>query len=119
MVARGSPVGPRLIDRDDTQTAYRVVRDTAVPANRYYRAENTTSWPAGSPSAFSRSGRCAKAFHHVDEGSADPVCWRVLPQWRGRAAESGDRLEDMHAQYATAARYPPPITANWRGPDLA
>ena len=96
----------RLIDRNDTQAAYRVVRDAAVPANRYYRAEYhfMAGWIA---LRFLQDPTAAqKHFTHVDEGSTDPIVLARAAYWRGRAAEAAGRLEDMHAQYATAARYP-------------
>jgi peptidoglycan lytic transglycosylase len=96
----------RLIDRSDTQTAYRVVRDAPLPANIYYRAEYhfMAGWIAlrflGDPNtAFQH-------FTHVDEGLADPIVLARAAYWRGRAAEAAGRLENMHAQYARAARYP-------------
>ena len=90
----------------DSQTAYRVVRDAPLPANLYYRAEYhfMAGWIAfrflHDPSA------ALQHFTHVDEGSTDPIVLARAAYWRGRAAEAAGRLEDMHAQYATAARYP-------------
>ncbi|MFZ0259062.1 MAG: transglycosylase SLT domain-containing protein [Pseudolabrys sp.] len=96
----------RLIDLGDVQTAYRVVRDAPLPANIYYRAEYhfMGGWIAlrflHDPSA------ALQHFIHVDEGSTDPIVLARAAYWRGRAAEAAGRLEDMRAQYATAARYP-------------
>ena len=70
-------------------------------------APNTTSWPAGSRSAFSMIRAAAlEHFAHVDEGSTDPIVLARAAYWRGRAAEAAGRFEEMRAQYATAARYP-------------
>ena len=96
----------RLIDLGDVQTAYRVARDAPVPANIYYRAEYhfMAGWIA-----FRFLHNPSTALHHfahIDEGSDDPIVLARAAYWRGRAAEAAGRLEDMHAQYATAARYP-------------
>ena len=96
----------RLIDLGDVQTAYRVVRDAAVPTNRYYRAEYhfMAGWIA---LRFLQDPTTAqKHFTHVDDGSADPIVLARAAYWRGRAAEAAGRLEDMRAQYETAAHYP-------------
>jgi soluble lytic murein transglycosylase len=96
----------RLIDLGDVQTAYRVVRDAALPANRYYRAEYhfIAGWIA---LRFLHDPSTAlEHFTHVDEGSADPIVLARAAYWRGRAAEAAGQLEEMHAQYETAAHYP-------------
>ena len=96
----------RLIDLGDVQTAYRVVRDAPLPANIYYRAEYhfMAGWIA---LRFLHDPNTAlEHFTHIDEGSADPIVLARATYWRGRAAEAAGRLEDMQAQYATAARYP-------------
>jgi peptidoglycan lytic transglycosylase len=96
----------KLIDRGDAKTAYRVVRQAAVPANPYYRAEYQfmAGWIAlrflDDPSA------ALKHFTHVDDGSADPIVLARAAYWRGRAAEAAGRLEEMYAQYEIAAHYP-------------
>ena len=96
----------RLIDLGDVQTAYRVARDAPLPANIYYRAEYhfMAGWIA-----FRFLHNPSTALHHfahIDEGSDDPIVLARAAYWRGRAAEAAGRLGDMHAQYATAARYP-------------
>ena len=96
----------RLIDIGDVQTAYRVVRDAPLPANIYYRAEYhfMAGWIA---LRFLHDPSTAlQHFTHIDEGSDDPIVLARAAYWRGRAAEAAGRLEDMHTQYATAARYP-------------
>ena len=106
MVARAFASGPKLIDLGDTQTAYRVVREAAVPANPYYRAEFhfMAGWIA---LRFLQDPITAlQHFTHVDEGSSDPIVLARAAYWRGRAAEAAGRLEEMRAQYETAARYP-------------
>jgi soluble lytic murein transglycosylase len=100
LLARG------LIDLGDSETAYRVVREAALPANPYYRAEFhfMAGWIAlrflDDPAA------ALKHFAHVDEGSADPIVRARAAYWRGRAAEAAGQFEEMRAQYEAAARYP-------------
>jgi len=96
----------RLIDLGDVQTAYRVARDAPLPANIYYRAEYhfMAGWIAFR--FLQNPSTALHHFAHIDEGSDDPIVLARAAYWRGRAAEAAGRLEDMHAQYATAARYP-------------
>ena len=96
----------RLIDLGDVQTAYRVVREAALPANRYYRAEYhfMAGWIA--LRFLNNPSTALKHLAHVDEGSADPIVLARAAYWRGRAAEAAGQLEEMHAQYGTAAHYP-------------
>jgi peptidoglycan lytic transglycosylase len=96
----------RLIDRGDAQTAYRVVRSAALPANIYYRAEYhfMAGWIA---LRFLHDPTTARDhFIHVDEGSADPIVLARAAYWRGRAAEAAGPPPDTRAQHETAARYP-------------
>ena len=100
LLARG------LIDLGDSETAYRVVREAAPPANPYYRAEFhfMAGWIAlrflDDPAA------ALKHFAHIDEGSADPIVRARAAYWRGRAAEAAGQFEEVRAQYEAAARYP-------------
>ncbi len=96
----------KLIDLGDVATAYQVVRESAPPANLYYRAEFhfMAGWIAlrflGDPSS------ALEHFGHVDEGSADPIVLARAAYWRGRAAEATGQFKEMRAQYEAAARYP-------------
>jgi soluble lytic murein transglycosylase len=45
-------------------------------------------------------------FAHIDEGKSDPVTLARAAYWRGRAAEAAGQLDEMQAEYETAARYP-------------
>ena len=96
----------KLIDLGDAQTAYRVVREAAAPANPYYRAEFhfMAGWIAlrflDDPST------ALQHFAHVDEGSTDPIVLARAAYWRGRAAEAAGQFDEMRAQYEAAARYP-------------
>jgi soluble lytic murein transglycosylase len=96
----------RLIDLGDAGNAYRVVREAALPANPYYRAELhfMAGWIAlrfaGDPAT------ALEHFAHVDQGSADPIVRSRAAYWRGRTAEAAGQFKEMHAQYEDAARFP-------------
>ena len=100
LLARG------LIDLGDSETAYRVVREAAPPANPYYRAEFhfMAGWIA--LRFLDDPAVALKHFAQVDEGSADPIVRARAAYWRGRAAEATGQFEEMRAQYEAAARYP-------------
>ncbi len=96
----------KLIDVGDATTAYQVARDSALPANPYYRAEVhfMAGWIAlrflGDPAT------ALKHFAHIDDGMSDPLTLARGAYWRGRAAEAAGELREMRAQYEAAARYP-------------
>ena len=96
----------KLLDLGEAETAYRIVRDGIAPANVFYRAEFhfMAGWIA---LRFLGDPRTAlEHFAHVDEGSANPIVLARAAYWRGRAAESDGRSEQMRASYQAAARYP-------------
>ncbi len=96
----------RLLDVGDAKSAYGVVRDAAIPANPYYRAEYhfMAGWIAlrflSDPIAALRH------FAKVDESSSDPIVLARAAYWRGRALEAANRFDEMKAEYERAARYP-------------
>ena len=96
----------KLIDLGDAATAYQVVRESAPPANPYYRAEFhfMAGWIA--LRFLADPATALKHFAHVDDGSADPIVLARAAYWRGRAAEATGQFEEMHAQYEAAAHYP-------------
>jgi soluble lytic murein transglycosylase len=88
----------RLIDLGDAQTAYRVVREAAVPSNPYYRSEYhfMTGWIA---LRFLHDPAIAFTyFSHVDDASSDPVVLARAAYWRGRTAEAANQFDEMRAQ---------------------
>jgi soluble lytic murein transglycosylase len=96
----------KLIDLGDTASAYQVVRDATPPANPYYRAEFhfLAGWIA---LRFLEAPTTAlEHFTHVADGMSDPITLARAAYWRGRAAEAAGQVEEMHAQYEAAARYP-------------
>ena len=96
----------RLLDRGDPNTAYRVVRHVAAPANPYYRAEFhfMPGWIA--LRFLSDPITALRHFAKIDEGSSDPIVLARAGYWRGRAFEAAGQIEQMMAQYERAARYP-------------
>ncbi len=96
----------RLLDLNDPKTAYRVVSEAAAPANPYYRAEFhfMPGWIA--LRFLSDPITALRHFAKVDEGSGDPIVLARAAYWRGRAFEAAGQLDEMRAQYETAARYP-------------
>jgi soluble lytic murein transglycosylase len=95
----------KLIDAGDAATAYEVARTAAPPANAYYAADVhfMAGWIAlrflGDPAS------AREHFTHIDEGKTDPVTLARAGYWRGRAAEATGDLDEMQAQYESAARY--------------
>jgi len=95
----------KLIDRGDPATAYQVARTAAPPANPYYEADVhfMAGWIALRFLADPAGAR--EHFAHIDEGKTDPVTLSRAGYWRGRAAEALGDVDDMQAQYESAARY--------------
>ena len=96
----------KLIDLGDAATAYQVVRDAAPPTNPYYRAEFhfLAGWIA--LRFLDDPTTALEHFAHVADGMSDPITLARGAYWRGRAAEAAGQVEEMHAQYEAAARYP-------------
>src|SRR5262249_18445548 len=118
----------KLLDLGKPETAYRVAREAAPPANPYYRAEFhfMAGWIA-----LRFLAEPASAIEHlarVDEDSSDPIVRARAAYWRGRAAEAAGQFDQMRAQYEAAARHPTAYygqlararlgrdEAAWRGP---
>jgi peptidoglycan lytic transglycosylase len=95
----------RLLDLGDPNTAYRVVRQVAEPANPYYRAE-FHFMPGWIALRFLSDPIIAlRHFTKIDEGSSDPIVLARAAYWRGRAFEAAGQLDKMNEQYARAAHY--------------
>ena len=96
----------KLIDLGDAATAYQVVRQSAPPANPYYRAE--FHFMAGWIALRFLADPATALTHliHIDDGATDPVLLARAAYWRGRAAETAGERGEMRAQYEVAARYP-------------
>jgi soluble lytic murein transglycosylase len=96
----------KLIDLGKAETAYKVVREAAPPANPYYRAE--FHFMAGWIALRFLADPATAIYHlaRVDEDSSDPIVRARAAYWRGRAAEASDQLDEARAQYEAAARHP-------------
>jgi soluble lytic murein transglycosylase len=96
----------KLLDQGKFQTAYDVIRDAALPANEYYRADFhfMLGWIA---LRYLNDPATARGhFAHIDDGAANPIVLARANYWRGRAAEALGENETMRASYEAAARYP-------------
>src|SRR5262249_12375632 len=96
----------KLIDLGKPETAYRVVREAASPANPYYRAEFhfMAGWIA--LRFLADPATALEHLAHVDQGSADPIVRARAAYWRGRAAEAAGQFDEMRAQYEAAVLHP-------------
>ena len=96
----------KLLDQGKFETAYRVVRDAAMPASAYYRADFhfMCGWIA---LRYRNDPATARAhFAHIDDGAVDPIVLARANYWRARVAEATGQKEAMRAGYEAAARYP-------------
>src|SRR5262249_9072307 len=95
----------KLIDNGDPATAYQVARTAAPPANPYYEADVhfMAGWIA---LRFLNDAATAREhFAQIHAGKIDPVTLARAAYWRGRAAEASGDLDEMQAQYQSAARH--------------
>jgi soluble lytic murein transglycosylase len=96
----------KLLDQGKFEAAYQVVRDAALPADEYYRADFhfTCGWIA---LRYRNDPATARAhFAHIDEGSANPIVLARANYWRARVAEAVGEKDAMRDGYEAAARYP-------------
>jgi len=96
----------KLLDQNEFETAYQVVRDGALPANENYRAE-FHFMPGWIALRYRNDPATARThFDHIDEGSSNPIVIARANYWRGRAAEAAGETEAMRAFYQAAAGHP-------------
>ena len=98
-------VARKLLDLGDPKSAYRVVRDAALPHRDNYRAEHefTAGWIA---LRFLNDPATALAhFAKVGQGNSNPITLARAGYWQGRAAEALGRRDEARAHYEAAARY--------------
>lgn len=96
----------KLLDLGESEAAYKVVRDTAMPANPNYRAEAhfMAGWIA---LRFRNDAATARAhFAHIDDGSRNPIVLARANYWRARAAEALGDTQAMRAGFEAAAAHP-------------
>jgi soluble lytic murein transglycosylase len=96
----------KLLDLGNFQTAYQVVRDAALPASEFYRAEFhfMSGWIA--LRYLDDPATARTHFVHIDDGSVNPTVVARANYWRGRAAEAVGDNDAMRASYGAAARHP-------------
>jgi soluble lytic murein transglycosylase len=95
----------KLLDLGQPKTAYRVVREAALPANPYYRAEFHFMAGLIALRFLADPATALTHFARVDDGSNNPIVLARAAYWRGRAYEAAGDVEEMRAQYAAAARH--------------
>ena len=102
----------KLIDLGDAATAYQVVRQSAPPANPYYRAEFhfMAGWIA--LRFLADPATALTHFIHIDDGATDPVLLARAAYWRGRAAEAAGDVERCARNMRSPPAILPPITAS-------
>ena len=96
----------KLLDQGKFEAAYQVVRDAALPADEYYRADFhfMCGWIA---LRYRNDPATARAhFAHIDDGSANPIVLARANYWRARVAEAVGEKDAMRDGYEAAARYP-------------
>jgi soluble lytic murein transglycosylase len=96
----------KLLDQAKFEAAYEVVRDAALPASEYYRADFhfMCGWIA---LRYRNDSATARAhFAHIDDGSANPIVLARANYWRARVAEAVGEKDAMRASYEAAASYP-------------
>jgi soluble lytic murein transglycosylase len=95
----------KLLDLGDSQAAYQVVREAALPDNENYRAE-FHFMPGWIALRYRNDPATARThFSRIDEGSVNPIVIARANYWRGRAAEAAGETEEMQACYKAAARH--------------
>jgi soluble lytic murein transglycosylase len=95
----------KLLDQGKYEAAYQVVRDAALPADEYYRADFhfMCGWIA---LRYRNDPATARThFAHIDEGSVNPIVLARANYWRARVAEAMGEKDAMRDSYEAAARY--------------
>jgi soluble lytic murein transglycosylase len=95
----------KLLDLGDFQNAYQVVRNAALPADQYYRADFHLM-PGWIALRYLNDPATARThFVHIDDGATNPIVIARAHYWRGRAAEAAGDDQQMRAEYEAAARH--------------
>ena len=98
-------VARKLLDLGEVKTAYRVVRDAAIPSRDNYRAEHqfTAGWIA---LRFLNDPATALGhFAKIGQGNNNPITLARAGYWQGRAAEALGRTGEARTHYEAAAHY--------------
>jgi soluble lytic murein transglycosylase len=95
----------KLLDVGNFPNAYQVVRNAALPADPYYRADYYFM-PGWIALRYLNDPATARAhFAHIDDGAANPIVIARAHYWRARVAEAAGNNEEMRAEYEAAARH--------------
>ncbi len=98
-------VARKLLDLGEVKTAYRIVRDAAIPTRDNYRAEHqfTAGWIA---LRFLNDPATALGhFAKIGQGNNNPITLARAGYWQGRAAEALGRNGEARTHYEAAAHY--------------
>src|SRR5215475_14877316 len=98
-------VARKLLDLGDIKTAYRVVRDAAVPHRDNYRAEHEFTAGLISLRFLNDPATALAHFAKGGQGDSNPITLARAGYWQGRAAEALGRRDEASAHYEAAARY--------------
>jgi soluble lytic murein transglycosylase len=95
----------KLLDLGNFPDAYQVVRNAALPADQYYRADFhfMSGWIA--LRYLNDLATARTHFAHIDDGATNPIVIARAHYWRGRAAEAAGDDRQMRAEYEAAARH--------------
>ena len=98
-------VARKMLDLGEIKTAYRIVRDAAIPTKDNYRAEHqfTAGWIA--LRFLNDPATAAGHFARIAHGNHNPITLARAGYWQGRAAEAMGRGGEARAHYESAARY--------------
>jgi soluble lytic murein transglycosylase len=98
-------VARKLLDVGNAKTAYRVVRDAALPSKENYRAEQqfTAGWIA--LRSLNDPAAALAHFAKVGQGTSNPVALARSGYWQGRAADALGRKDEARTHFEAAARY--------------
>jgi soluble lytic murein transglycosylase len=95
----------KLLDINDPQSAYRIVRDAAVPAKNNYRVDRefTAGWIA--LRFLSNPTTAMQHFSSIPRDTTNPTALARAGYWQGRTAEALGHSSEARTFYSRASRY--------------
>ena len=96
----------KLLDMNEFQLAFDVVKDAAKPGLEAYQADAAfmPGWIA--LRYLHDPATAAKYFAGIDKGLSNPITLARAGYWRGRAAEASGDKAAARAHYEASAKYP-------------
>lgn len=96
----------KLLDMNEFQLAFDVVKDAARPGLEAYQADYAfmPGWIA--LRYLNDPATAARYFADIDKGLANPITLARAGYWRARAAEAAGDAAAARAQYEASAKYP-------------